>query len=392
MNGLPFRILPKTVVPPEVAVRIRVEARAKVVDTTEKDCLSDISEGGGSLTLNRFPEDIICQISLKLTHKEIGLLRQTCRYLSFITPKVYPESIQRLLFSPKIVLAKKLFQYMGRIEGVVGFLPTVPVGILHFTRAQKEIIERLLGSGSGDDGLLPPSIPEQMFTRVRPKDEGPWGLSAFRGYRLNEEVYFGCLQYEGGGHKPQYLNRVFYKMLEHGGVEKPELVSTIAQVECQGKIFEGVTVHSSGNIDFTKKMDKYEESKDYGELWTYMGDVTFDENNNVVGCKAIEIKSCSTFIFNAARLNGFFDSLMRSGLEDKVASLSLRSNHIHILPEAIGRLRGLIRLDISENRIAAFPDSFECLGSLRSLYMRNNVITALPRSLHAKLPKLTDVF
>ncbi|CAM0147066.1 unnamed protein product [Urochloa decumbens] len=56
-------------------------------------------------------------------------------------------------------------------------------------------------------------------------------------------------------------------------------------------------------------------------------------------------------------------------------------NQIEWLPDSIGKLTGLVTLDISENRILALPDAIGRLSSLAKLDLHSNRIAQLPESI-----------
>ncbi|KAL6644556.1 hypothetical protein ACP70R_016164 [Stipagrostis hirtigluma subsp. patula] len=64
-----------------------------------------------------------------------------------------------------------------------------------------------------------------------------------------------------------------------------------------------------------------------------------------------------------------------------LVTLDISENRILALPDAIGRLSSLTKLDLHANRIAQLPDSIGDLCSLIYLDLRGNQLTSLPSSL-----------
>src|SRR3990172_6274372 len=61
-----------------------------------------------------------------------------------------------------------------------------------------------------------------------------------------------------------------------------------------------------------------------------------------------------------------------------VVALAARWCGLEMLPESLGRLTGLRRLDLSGNRLAALPDSLAALTNLRELNLDANRRAAPP--------------
>lgn len=63
--------------------------------------------------------------------------------------------------------------------------------------------------------------------------------------------------------------------------------------------------------------------------------------------------------------------------------LNASKNLLSSIPENIGSLSHLIRLDLHQNRISAVPPSIMGCGSLAEFYMGNNTLATLPAELGA---------
>ena len=64
------------------------------------------------------------------------------------------------------------------------------------------------------------------------------------------------------------------------------------------------------------------------------------------------------------------------GLE-RVTHLSLRSNRLTTLPDAIGEMRQLMHLDLRENQLTSLPEGLRQLQSLEKLDVRWNGLTEI---------------
>jgi Leucine-rich repeat (LRR) protein len=73
--------------------------------------------------------------------------------------------------------------------------------------------------------------------------------------------------------------------------------------------------------------------------------------------------------------------------------LTLEGNKIKNLPENIGNLKTLTKLNLSNNQITNIPESIGSLTNLKELYLTNNQVKHLPLSMSntSKLTNLKDV-
>nr|MDO8118325.1 leucine-rich repeat domain-containing protein [Candidatus Sigynarchaeota archaeon] len=78
------------------------------------------------------------------------------------------------------------------------------------------------------------------------------------------------------------------------------------------------------------------------------------------------------------RLESIPDSI---GELQSLKTLDLRDNNITSLPESLGNLRSLDRLDLDNNLLTSFPDTDGQLPSLRELSLRGNQLIDVPQSL-----------
>ncbi|XP_074587111.1 plant intracellular Ras-group-related LRR protein 3-like [Curcuma longa] len=80
-------------------------------------------------------------------------------------------------------------------------------------------------------------------------------------------------------------------------------------------------------------------------------------------------------------------AVLREGSEKCVGSVDLSGQQLKYLPEAFGKLRGLISLNLSDNLLEAIPDAIAGLECLEELRLSSNSLIALPDSI-GLLPKL----
>ncbi len=113
---------------------------------------------------------------------------------------------------------------------------------------------------------------------------------------------------------------------------------------------------------FENKYEKIDFSFNQGEIYelnlSSLGNNTFDLNI---------LKNVPEFI-------GFLTSLKR---------LDLRINSLENLPDSIGSLKALNYLDLSYNKLKFIPETITTLSSLETLYLRYNNLEGLPKSMGA---------
>jgi Leucine-rich repeat (LRR) protein/GTPase SAR1 family protein len=74
----------------------------------------------------------------------------------------------------------------------------------------------------------------------------------------------------------------------------------------------------------------------------------------------------------------------------QLTELDLSENQLTILPDSLGQLTQLTELDLSDNQLTTLPDSLGQLTQLTSLHLSSNQLTALPDSL-GQLRQLTSL-
>ncbi|KAG9456651.1 hypothetical protein H6P81_001159 [Aristolochia fimbriata] len=74
---------------------------------------------------------------------------------------------------------------------------------------------------------------------------------------------------------------------------------------------------------------------------------------------------------------GILQNAMGQGIE----SVDLTGRQLTILPEAFGRLRSLVMLNLSNNQLEGLPDSISGLDNLEELRVSSNVLVSLPDSI-----------
>lgn len=65
----------------------------------------------------------------------------------------------------------------------------------------------------------------------------------------------------------------------------------------------------------------------------------------------------------------------------EIGRIDLSGRRLRLLPEAFGRLRGLVVLNLSSNQLEAIPDSIGGLENLEELNLASNVLDSLPDSI-----------
>ncbi len=76
---------------------------------------------------------------------------------------------------------------------------------------------------------------------------------------------------------------------------------------------------------------------------------------------------------------------------EQTASLYLNYLDLGAVPEAVGSLINLARLDLNNNQLTALPEALGNLTNLSGLYLRRNRLTALPEAL-GNLTNLTELY
>ncbi|XP_042441558.1 plant intracellular Ras-group-related LRR protein 3-like [Zingiber officinale] len=83
-------------------------------------------------------------------------------------------------------------------------------------------------------------------------------------------------------------------------------------------------------------------------------------------------------------------AVLRQGSEKDLGSVDLSGEQLKYLPEAFGKLRGLISLNLSDNLLEAIPDAIAGLECLEELRLSSNNLISLPDSI-GLFPKLKIV-
>ncbi|KAL5976901.1 Plant intracellular Ras-group-related LRR protein 1 [Asimina triloba] len=77
---------------------------------------------------------------------------------------------------------------------------------------------------------------------------------------------------------------------------------------------------------------------------------------------------------------------------DSLDKVELVGRQLRLLPEAFGKLHGLVVLNLSENQLEVIPDSIAGLENLQELYLASNILSSLPDSIGLLLNlKILDV-
>ncbi|XP_020217229.1 plant intracellular Ras-group-related LRR protein 3 [Cajanus cajan] len=74
-------------------------------------------------------------------------------------------------------------------------------------------------------------------------------------------------------------------------------------------------------------------------------------------------------------------AILRKAESEEVERVDLSASHLRILPEAFGRIRGLLLLNLSHNQLEAIPDSIAGLQKLVELDISSNILESLPDSI-----------
>ncbi|KAJ0263796.1 Plant intracellular Ras-group-related LRR protein 9 [Hirschfeldia incana] len=73
--------------------------------------------------------------------------------------------------------------------------------------------------------------------------------------------------------------------------------------------------------------------------------------------------------------------ILKHALENTVERVDLSGRKLRLLPEAFGRIQGLLVLDLSNNQLQAIPDSIAGLHDLVELNVSGNLLETLPDSI-----------
>lgn len=87
---------------------------------------------------------------------------------------------------------------------------------------------------------------------------------------------------------------------------------------------------------------------------------------------------------NLIKLASCIEVCVKTGARDLILPAKL-SEQVEWLPDSIGKLSSLIKLDLSENRIVTLPGAIKGLSSLQTLDLHGNKINELPESIGALL-------
>ncbi|KAE9453764.1 hypothetical protein C3L33_14380, partial [Rhododendron williamsianum] len=73
--------------------------------------------------------------------------------------------------------------------------------------------------------------------------------------------------------------------------------------------------------------------------------------------------------------------VLQEGMGKGIERVDLSNRRLRLLPEAFGRLRGLVVLNLANNQLEAIPDSIGGLEHLEELYLASNLLDSLPDSI-----------
>ncbi|KHN14531.1 Protein lap1 [Glycine soja] len=73
--------------------------------------------------------------------------------------------------------------------------------------------------------------------------------------------------------------------------------------------------------------------------------------------------------------------VLKKAESEEVERVDLSGSHLRILPEAFGKIRGLVVLNLSQNQLEVIPDSIAGLQRLVELDVSSNVLESLPDSI-----------
>ena len=107
----------------------------------------------------------------------------------------------------------------------------------------------------------------------------------------------------------------------------------------------------------------------------HLGDAILSGISNE-SLRSLQVLDLSHNLLSTAAVNGFpFSKLV------KLKKLMLTDNQLAALPESIGRLGALTQLWLNGNQLTALPEGIGRLAALTRLGLRNNQLTALPESI-----------
>ncbi|XP_051529609.1 leucine-rich repeat-containing protein 20 [Myxocyprinus asiaticus] len=75
----------------------------------------------------------------------------------------------------------------------------------------------------------------------------------------------------------------------------------------------------------------------------------------------------------------------------QLTELDLQGNLLTTLPEAVGDMQHLIRINLSKNRLSVFPDRLMDVSSLEDISVEGNQITELPMEKLSAMPALKSL-
>ncbi|RID63983.1 hypothetical protein BRARA_E02943 [Brassica rapa] len=83
----------------------------------------------------------------------------------------------------------------------------------------------------------------------------------------------------------------------------------------------------------------------------------------------------------AVEVNEEVVGILQQALDNRVERVDLSGRKLRLLPEAFGRIQGLLVLDLSNNQLQAIPDSIAGLHDLVELNVSGNILETLPDSI-----------
>ncbi|XP_057952025.1 plant intracellular Ras-group-related LRR protein 9-like [Malania oleifera] len=107
---------------------------------------------------------------------------------------------------------------------------------------------------------------------------------------------------------------------------------------------------------------------------------------------AAATEGSSEFLPANEEVNEEVVGLLQEALGKGIERVDLSGRLLRFLPEAFGRLHGLLVLNLSSNQLEVIPDSIAGLENLEELYLSSNLLEALPDSIGLLLNlKILDV-
>ncbi|XP_051958232.1 leucine-rich repeat-containing protein 20 isoform X1 [Xyrauchen texanus] len=105
------------------------------------------------------------------------------------------------------------------------------------------------------------------------------------------------------------------------------------------------------------------------------------------------LRSCTENIHKISLANNQLKSLSHKFFRTftQLTELDLQGNVLTTLPEAVGEMQHLIRINLSKNRLSVFPDRLMDVSSLEDISVEGNQITELPMDKLSVMPALKSL-